>query len=308
MSSPRIPARPEDCVDSSRALECRLNVSALSNPHALYVFLSSPDLSDFINSVKTLIDSGSTQCFIDSKFAHLHCSPYSINLITLRLFDGSSNSIISEAVDVTLCFPSRESFPTSLFVTQLDSSCSLVLGHNWLTQHNPLIDWVKSSIAFRTIPTNASAAQVEDVPESPPESLRSASPETPNIPEPSEPIKPPSISLIGAAAFARACKLPRSQSFQICLSDPSVSAKATSTSEIPDNPVDLSSVPEDYHNFPDVFNKAKADTLAPHRPYDLKIQLQDGAQPPVGPIYSVSPSELQSLRDFIDEHLNIGFI
>ena len=33
----------------------------------------------------------------------------------------------------------------------------------------------------------------------------------------------------------------------------------------------------------DVFNKAKADTLALHRPYDLKIDLEEGLAPPIGP-------------------------
>jgi len=72
--------------------------------------------------------------------------------------------------------------------------------------------------------------------------------------------------------------------------------------------VDLSWIPEEYHEFADVFSKAKADMLAPHRPYDLKINLEEGSTPPFGPIYSMSPSELQSLREFLDEHLNIGFI
>ena len=72
--------------------------------------------------------------------------------------------------------------------------------------------------------------------------------------------------------------------------------------------VDLSCIPEEYHEFAEVFSKAKADTLAPHRPYDLKINLEEGSNPPFGPIYSMSPSELQSLREFLDEHLNIGFI
>jgi len=72
--------------------------------------------------------------------------------------------------------------------------------------------------------------------------------------------------------------------------------------------VDLNCIPEEYHEFADVFSKAKADTLAPHRPYDLKINLEEGSSPPFGPIYSMSPSELESLQEFLDEHLNIGFI
>ena len=39
--------------------------------------------------------------------------------------------------------------------------------------------------------------------------------------------------------------------------------------------VDMENVPEAYQDFSDLFSKAKADTLAPHRPYDLKIALED---------------------------------
>ena len=48
--------------------------------------------------------------------------------------------------------------------------------------------------------------------------------------------------------------------------------------------------------------------LNPHRPYDLKIELEDGQSPPVGPVYSVSQTELQLLHEFLDEHLAMGFI
>ena len=38
---------------------------------------------------------------------------------------------------------------TCMFLCQLlDGSCFLILEHNWLTCHNPLIDWVSSSISF----------------------------------------------------------------------------------------------------------------------------------------------------------------
>ena len=63
-----------------------------------------------------------------------------------------------------------------------------------------------------------------------------------------------------------------------------------------ETPIDLSAVPEDYHEFADIFNKGIADTLSPHQDYDLKIDLKGGA-PPSNCIYSLSPSELETLQE-----------
>ena len=103
----------------------------------------------------------------------------------------------------------------------------------------------------------------------------------------------------------RACKLPGAQSFRIQLSEQTVSGKSAS---VPDSAPDLSYVPEEYHDFADVFSTSKADSLAPHRPYDIKINLEEGTAPPVGAVYSLSQSEVQTLREFIDEHVRIGYI
>ena len=73
-------------------------------------------------------------------------------------------------------------------------------------------------------------------------------------------------------------------------------------------PVDMSNVPLEYHEFRDMFSKSRTNTLPTHQPYNLKIKLEDGAIPPFGPIYSLSPHELQTLREFIDEHLANGLI
>jgi len=71
---------------------------------------------------------------------------------------------------------------------------------------------------------------------------------------------------------------------------------------------DLSNVPSEYHKFADIFSKTKAKTLPPHHSYDLKTNLEESAQPPVGPIYSLLVSEQEALNEFIEENLNTGFI
>ena len=108
------------------------------------------------------------------------------------------------------------------------------------------------------------------------------------------PSSAPYILLIGAAAFVRACKLPGAMNFTlyICAED----AKLCSALASP--PVDtpnLSGVPEEYHDFADVFSKAKATTLTPHCEYDLCIDLEEGASPPLGTVYSLSQTELGAL-------------
>jgi hypothetical protein len=97
--------------------------------------------------------------------------------------------------------------------------------------------------------------------------------------------------------------------FQLDLASPEVLGRAATSDENFDISESIKKhVPEVYHEFADVFSKVRADTLAPHRPYDIKINLEEGASPPIGPIYSLSASELKALREYIDEHLNIGYI
>src|SRR5260221_207968 len=82
-------------------------------------------------------------------------------------------------------------------------------------------------------------------------------------------------------------------------------AKAMSTAQPEDT---LSGVPQEYHKFHNVFSGEKANVLAPHWPYDLKINLEEGVKPFHGPIYSLLPPELTVLREFLEENIRNGFI
>ena len=63
--------------------------------------------------------------------------------------DGTSNSVITQTLDLPICFPTGETQTLSFLVTLMDQGCTIVLGYRWLTQYNPSIDWVLGHIQFR---------------------------------------------------------------------------------------------------------------------------------------------------------------
>lgn len=73
-------------------------------------------------------------------------------------------------------------------------------------------------------------------------------------------------------------------------------------------PVNNQSIPPAYQEFADVFDKKKADVLPPHRSYDCPIELLPGAEIPICRIFPLSEVELGTLRQYIDENLEKGFI
>ena len=112
------------------------------------------------------------------------------------------------------------------------------------------------------------------------------------------------IAIIGATAFLHVSKLLDSHNFKLCLCSSDIQANFTKLAEASN----LFNVFSEYHKFADVFSKTKAEVLPLPYPYNFKINLEEGAQPPVGPIYSLSASEQEALKEFIEENLNTGFI
>ena len=268
---------------------------------------SSPSpFPDYSIPSKTLVDSGSSHCYVDQAFVNSSSvTPYSVSPLRLRYLDGR-HSIITQAIASDIRLPSGDVHRQEFYVTPLDSTCNMVLGYSWLYRFNPLIDWVKGSITLRDpFPVGRNSSTPPQSPSPQPE------PPVASMPSPSPsstsalPSVPPKVSLVSAAAFATIIRQKDTVQFTIRAQVPEAQGRSGATTS---PPPDLSNLPSEYHDLADVFSEADAFTLPPHRDHDLKIETEDDAVPPIGHIYSLSPAELTALREFIDTNLRSGFI
>jgi len=119
----------------------------------LLVEIGTMDTSK-LHSVEALLDCGATESLIDRDFVHskgMNTWTLSHNIPVFNV-DGSPNEAgqISEVVDVVLRYKTH-SERMLLAVSGLGKQ-SLILGYNWLKDHNPKIDWEKGEVEMTRCP------------------------------------------------------------------------------------------------------------------------------------------------------------
>jgi hypothetical protein len=70
----------------------------------------------------------------------------------------------------------------------------------------------------------------------------------------------------------------------------------------------MANVPKEYHKYTRLFRKEVDAGLPPRRQWDHKIELKDGTHPSFSKIYNLNEKQLNTLRDYVDKHLETGHI
>jgi len=117
------------------------------------VEIRTTDTSE-LHSVEAFLDSGATGSLINRDFVcskGMNIQTLSHNIPVFNI-NGSPNKAgqIFEVVDVVLCYKTH-SKRMLLAVSGLGKQ-SLILGYNWLKDHNPKIDWEKEEVEMSHCP------------------------------------------------------------------------------------------------------------------------------------------------------------
>jgi Predicted aspartyl protease len=171
-------------------------------------------------------------------------------------------------------------------VTNLGTS-SLFLGYDWLTKHNPVVDWTKNTMSMDNCLCARQVVQ-GDI-------------ETDNNP--------------------KSGTRPLQEGEQILLVDPTEAIRVRATS----NPATrlaeeaarkaeregrpIAEIPAFLADYTDVFRKKEFDRLPERRPWDHAIELIPGTEPKLScKIYPLSSGEQEKLDEFLDEQIHTGRI
>lgn len=271
--------------------------------------------------VTALLDSGATGLFLDSKFVEHH------NLNTRKLpratpvynVDGTLNKggSIQEEVDLVLMFNNHSEKATFAICDLGDKPA--IIGHTWLSLHNPEVNWQTGEVNFTRCPPDC---QLE-VKRARRNRQRKAANLRRQLPllheeEEAEPV-PTVMSSSKSLSKTKTEKIDFEDGDRILVSflhkRQQINASSTVSQRLAENAQQQSPkksfeelVPKHYHQFREVFSKESFDQLPDRKPWDHAIELKPGSEPSRCKIYPLSPNEQKELDIFLEENLKSGRI
>ena len=316
-----------------------INQILTRNKFFINIWLSFPSHPEPIPAL-AMVDSGADSNFLDEAFASKHQFPRVKKSTPIDIFgiDGCplSSKKIFEETHLTLSCQTPDSIyhtePTCLFEIIQSPNHDVILGLPWLRLHQPQTDWSVPCLRFNSDFCKDHCWSTNRLPKllHPPvdghliqssnSDTRSTSVAKPLHPSVDGHHTQPLNSDIRSISVARPLHPPvdghhtqplnsDNQSISVARPlHPPVDGHLiqSSNSDIQSTPT--TSLPPQFVSFADVFKKANADKLPPHRPYDCAIDLLSGQQPPYDQIYSLSPDEEKLVQEYLDENLKRGFI
>lgn len=214
------------------------------------------------------------------------------------------------------------------FITlrHLDSSAhDIILGQDWLAQHNPAFDWISGTTALTCLFRGCLATKLSSITDEVITVEDSENEEVITNINPSTTISPPVIFKnnikINDVSSSYLFDPLKSNERQQLIKGKNISQQLSASTPLStlDQPIVTQhdtphtvpvthTIPDKYKDFEIVFSKKEADRLPPHRPYDHTIPLKPSSEVSFGPLYNLSKIELDTLYEYIQENLAKGFI
>jgi len=249
----------------------------------------------------TLIDSGCTGSCVHSRFVKKYKIPTRKLPRPIPVYnaDGTLNKhgAITETITIELTIQDHLEI-IELAVSDLGSS-DIFLGHEWLKNHNPNIDWRKSLLFFNRCSSKCRFHQYNmeiDTDHEAQASTDKQTDEQSNISYEDE----DRLFVFDVDSYLE------SDSFNINRTN--YDYVKNYNPEIGKTQKWIEVVPETYHDYEDVFTKKEFDKLPERRPWDHAIELTPGFKPVDCKTYPLSKAEQEKLQEFIEENLRTGRI
>src|SRR5258708_3740844 len=260
-------------------------VLSKNSPHSLNIQVELTSLTSLASiSTSMLLDSRATGMFINQSFMQKHqleTTPLPQPILVCNI-NGSlnENGSVMEEVHVTLHFRCH-SERVHLAVTNLGQQ-TVIIGHSWLTLHNPEVDWVSQKVSMTRCPPSCNG---HVLPKSNPPPQKSAPP----LP-------------FGQEDAVYVILLTLEWEERICTTSTPSQRLAEEAQAQRVHPPE-STIPECYKDFADIFSKEAFAHLPPHKAWDHAIELHPNAKLPRGRTFPLSPAEQKELDAFLRENL-----